>query len=191
MRTSRVSALPYWWSARTYSTSAPSIGGVAERTHQEGNVVVLAGIGNREGDCDFGEKRRHVDARAGGPAPPSEVVAGVENQPVDARRDVVRPQGGDSAIGTRRSRGYLLDAGVRDVLQADAQSGRGAAGGNIQHVGRDRTHDEPARKRSSRSALIFCSSARTTCHSSSGLFSSLPRSNWSNSCPVRPEAQTR
>src|SRR5215469_6036148 len=116
MRTSRVSALPYWWSARTYPTSAPSIGGVAERTHQEGNVVVLASVSYREGDCDFGEEGRTLGAVfAGGVAVaaavavaavtlPREVAAGVEDQPVGAGLDYLRPQAGDSpaSVGGRR-----------------------------------------------------------------------------------------
>src|SRR5690349_18993004 len=98
MRTTRLSALPYWLAPRWIAIgSAPSIGGKGERAEQQRDVVVPL-VGDREGHGDLGEEDLLAGrGRVGGDVEPELVRAGrepVRGQVVDAAV-VVGPAGAE------------------------------------------------------------------------------------------------
>src|SRR3954452_8866951 len=125
MRTTRVSALPYWlwpsWCAM--GNSAPSIGGVGERAEEEGDVVVPV-VGDTEDDADLGEEAGRV----------GRVGVGVEDQPVHPGLQRRRGQTGDPSVvvgGPAAERGPLRTP-RRSPVQRDRHAGGGGAGDGVE-----------------------------------------------------------
>src|SRR4051812_12335285 len=90
MRTTRLSALPYWLAPRWMAIgSAPSIGGKGERAEQQRNVVVPL-VGDQEGHDDLGKEDVLLgDARIGGR---------VEPQLIGARAEFLGGEAGDPPV---------------------------------------------------------------------------------------------
>src|SRR5262245_3821938 len=97
-RASLISDLPYsFWPRITSMGSAPPIGGVRVRAHQQRHVVVLTGSVDHELDGYLWEERRET--------PAEKVVLDVEDQPVAAHRKVACELG---LAGLRRVLGPRL-----------------------------------------------------------------------------------
>src|SRR3954454_8041771 len=183
MRTTRFSALPYWFGPRLMDMdgSAPSVGGVRERAQQHRDVQVLLGVGHQEREADLGEEA--------GLAGAGEVAGGVEDEPVGAGTDPVGSQRSDPPVLVGRGSGEDGGLGADHLLEPDQESGGRLTPQGVQHVGADQAHAPTTRPR--RSSAILRSSSTTTPASVASSLASRLRSEARTSSPERPVAQMR
>src|SRR5215218_10664552 len=158
--------------------SAPSIGGIGERTEQQRDVMVPL-VGDREGHGDLREE--HALARCG------RIVGNIEPELIRAGLEP-RLELGDPPVVVRRTcREYdgLLGG---DPGQPDRNTLGGPTKAGVENVSADGTHDMTLPRRS---RAILRSSSRTTAASVASSWVSRARRLASISAADRPVAQMR
>src|ERR1700722_16629518 len=136
--------------------SAPAIGGIAKRTEQQWNVIVLRDVLDMKGYIHKRIEGRH--------APQREVAVHVKSEPVIPFDQRAGEKFGDSAVFIGdTARDILPRTGRGFEFQQYADVRRRAADRSIQDVGADSAH--PRNILSRRSVVIFCCSSAAICNS--------------------------
>src|SRR3569833_2177931 len=151
--------------------SAPPVGGIGVRAEYQRHVVVLARVGDVEGNGHLG-----IEVR---------MARGVEDQPVGAL--LRRRQVADPAVVVGTALGDARPAVAVAAIQPDRHAARRPAPRGVQDM-RGKAH---AKSFLSLSSVILTSSAWTTARSVPGSLRRRSRSSASISAASRPLAQIR